>query len=84
MSDTLLPQPAGNDTLAAESITDAELAALRVKAAAFDWLAAQIVSVEWVPRPGILYVEGVNRDKEFHASTLAEAVRLAMEAEGER
>lgn len=64
---------------------DAELAALRAKAAAFDWMAAQLWSVQWEASLQTLYIEKTSNEIiSFAAPTLAEAVQLAMEAEGER
>ena len=63
---------------------EAGIAALRAKAAAFDWLAAQELSVEWVGSIKVLYVERQGEDAEFHAPTLLDAVQWATEAEGGR
>ena len=70
---------------------EAEIAALRDKAAAFDTLSERLASGDWrverwEPAP---YVRGVRltvarTGERIICATLAEAVRLAMEAEGER
>lgn len=64
---------------------EAELAALRAKAAAFDVLSERIASGAWSVRPQFskgLILTDIRTGEQFYANTLAEAVRLAMEAEG--
>lgn len=65
---------------------DAELAALRDKAAAFDVLSERIASGAWIVPDGAKNVTiGIRRTGQWiGCAMLAEAVRLAMEAEGER
>lgn len=66
---------------------DAELAALRAKAALFDALAAAVTrddSTDWeiyrgIETPVVIYMRGTG--EKVNGATLAEAVKAAMEAE---